>query len=96
MSKKYEREHRVLERLQIENKELKQKVKSLTSSIRRLNKGFQKLEEEEKIEEKDIPLPAKICYDCNVGEMVKTTILNRSWRQCNNCSKRTKTKMEKT
>lgn len=93
MSKKHDREQRVLQRLQSENRSLKQEVKSLRNSIRKLNRGYHKLEEEEKIEEKDIPIPAKICYDCNVGEMVKTTILNRSWRQCSNCTRRTKVKI---
>lgn len=93
MTRKADREVRITQRLQQENRDLKQKVKSLRNSIRKLNKGFHRLEEEEKIEEKDIPLPAKTCYDCGVGEMVKTMILNRSWRSCNNCDRRTKVKI---
>lgn len=96
MSRKADREVRVMQRLQQENRSLKQEVKSLRNSIRKLNRGYDKLVEEEKIEEKDIPIPAKICYDCNVGTLEKVSVFGRYWRQCNNCPKRTKTKMEKS
>lgn len=97
MGNKADREVRIMDRLQRENKELKQEVKSLKNSIRKLNKGYHKLVEEEVIEEKDLPKPAKLCYDCNKAELQRKTILNRYWWECPNevCGKRTKTKLEK-
>lgn len=94
MSKKHEREQKVLDRLQRENRELKQEIKSLRNSVRRLNKGFHRLADDDVIEEKEVPIEAKICYDCSVGHLQKVSILGRYWRQCNNCPKRTKTKRE--
>lgn len=95
MSKKYEREQRIMERLTRENRELKQEVKSLRNSIRKLNRGVNKLVDDEVIKEKDLPEAAKkICFECCVGEMVKINLLGRSWRQCDSCTRRTKTKFD--
>lgn len=93
MSNKANREQRILDRLYQENRDLKKEVKSLRNSIRKLNKGYVKLEEEEKITEKDIPVEAKLCYDCNRANLEKIVVLNRYWRECPNCGKRTKTKI---
>lgn len=87
MSKKHEREQRILERLHQENRQLKQEVKSLRNSIRKLNKGYHKLEEDDKIEKKDIPVEAKKCWDCTIGNYNLVIIMNRRFRRCDNCGK---------
>lgn len=92
MSKKWEREDKIIDRLQLENKALKKQVKNLQKSIRRLNKGFHRLEEKEVIETKDIPSEAKKCWDCS-GNYEICVIMNRRFRKCSDCGKRGKVKV---
>jgi predicted nuclease with TOPRIM domain len=92
MSKRYDREDAALERLEKENRELKQAVRSLLKQLKKLNKGYNKLHEEEKIQEKDIPKPSeKICYDCG-GNYIKHELLGKTYRRCDNCGKRGRAK----
>lgn len=94
MSKKYEREQSEIERLYKENRSLKSQVRSLEKILKKANRGFRKLEEDDKIEESDIPQEiAKVCWDCKTGILEKKIIFNRYYRECNTCNKRTKAKL---
>lgn len=96
MSKKYEREEREVERLEKQVRELKSLNKSLLKRLRKLNKGYQsyldkELEEETpKVLLKEEP---KICFDCGKGTLEVKIVLNRRWRACTICSKKTKVKI---
>jgi len=93
MSKRHEREQKVLERLHNENRELKQEVRNLKAGIRRLNKGYDKFQEtdipEEKIKAVESAIK-KICFDCNQGEYKLIIVAGRRFRCCDNCGKRGK------
>lgn len=90
--KKYEREEAIHERLEKENRELKLENRRLNKLLKQINKGFNKLRDEEKIEEQDIPIELKkICWDCS-GELIKYELLGRRWYSCDQCGKRTNTK----
>ncbi|NJO65345.1 MAG: hypothetical protein HC836_46815 [Richelia sp. RM2_1_2] len=95
MSKKFEREQKIVDRLERENRELKQKLRQLTNSIRRLSKGHKKLQEIEEPEElkREVRKVAeKICFECNLGTLQLQTILDKYYRSCNNCNYRTRAK----
>lgn len=89
---KFKREEKLTERLEKENRELKAENRRLHKLLKRINKGFHKLRDDEKIEEEDIPpILKKICWDCS-GELIKHEIFGRRWYICDNCGKRTNTK----
>lgn len=96
MSKKYEREERLIERLQTEAKKLKSENKTLRRKLHELSKGYYKFmvaqddeqEQEAVYEAKEVA--KKICYDCRIGDYKEIIILNRRWRQCQNCGKKGK------
>lgn len=84
-----------LERLEKQNRELKQEVRSLQKQLKKLNKGYRSyLTKEEKIET-DAPEPPKIerCAECGKGEVTTRTVINRTWKECNVCDWKTKTKI---
>lgn len=95
MSRKADREDRMLERLQLENRELKQTVRSLQKKLKQLSKGYYKFmvaqdEEQEKEAVQEAKETAKkLCYDCS-GEYKEIIIINRRFRQCQDCGKRGK------
>lgn len=89
LSKRWEREEKIIDRLQIENKALKRRIKHLEKSIRKLNKGYDKLRVEDKVEEKDLPSEAKKCWECN-SEYREIIIANRRFRKCQGCGKQGK------
>lgn len=98
--KKYEREDKIIDRLERENRELKNHIRGLTASIRKLNKGYNKFLFEDKEKEAVVSakkIAKKICYVCHVGSMEKVSLGNRYFRKCTNegCENRTKTKEEK-
>lgn len=91
---KFKREQDELERLQEEVRTLKSTNRSLMKRLKKLNKGYYKLAEEEKLDEEDIPqVVKKMCWDCTVGELIRIEVGNRYFRRCENCGKRTKTKL---
>lgn len=96
MSKKHEREQRVLERLQEENKILKQANRRLQKQVKELGRGYYKFmvaqdEEQEKEAVHEARETAKkICYDCGTGEYKEIIVAKRRWRQCAECGKRGK------
>lgn len=99
MSKKYEREERIIERLQQENKILKSENRHLRKKLKELSKGYYKfmIAEDEFKQDEAIQsakkVAEKICYDCSVGNYKEIIIHNRRWRQCDNCGKRGKVKI---
>jgi hypothetical protein len=96
MSKRFDRENRVVERLQEENKKLKSENKQLLKRLREATKGYYRYmvadgfdQEQEALKEvKEIA--KKICYDCQIGEYKEIIIINRRFRECQNCGKRGK------
>lgn len=92
MSKRYEREEKIIDRLEKENRELKKELRTYQKLLKQANKGFHKLRDDDIIEDKDIPASLKkLCWDCN-GELIKMELLSRRWYICDQCGKRTKTK----
>ena len=96
MSRKSDREDRLLERLQEENRTLKQINRSLMKQVKKLNRGYLKFTEAEtKEEEKEAIKEAKevakkICWDCGTGEYKEIIIMNRRFRKCQDCGKQGK------
>lgn len=88
--KKHKRELDEVERLYKEIRELKAENRSLMKRLRKTNKGYYKLRDDEKIEDEDIPKEVKMCWDCGVGEYKELIVHNRRWRCCTNCGKRGK------
>jgi hypothetical protein len=97
MSSKFEREEKLITRLQLENKKLKELNRSLSKKLKQLNKGYYKyLYESDTQQEKDTcikEVAKKICWDCAIGEYKEMVVLNRRWRECQNCGKRGKIKI---
>lgn len=98
MSRKSDREDRILERLQEENRTLKQVNRSLQKKLKTLTKGYYKFlnsdsqEEEQEAVFEAKQVAGKICWDCKVGTLQLIDLVSRYYRQCDNCSKRTKSK----
>lgn len=97
LSKRHEREERILERLTLENKELKQINRSLLKQVKKLSRGYRKFMAEDDESEKDAvecakEIAKKMCWDCSEGEFKKIEIAGRYFRLCNVCGKRGKTK----
>lgn len=96
LSRKFDKEGKILDKLQQENKELKQTNRRLQKQVKELSRGYYKFlyteteEETQKAVNQAKNVAKKICFDCNVGELQLTIIGSRYWRYCNNCSKRTK------
>ena len=80
-----------VDRLEQKIRELKSENRSLQKRLKKLNKGYYKLRDQDKIEEDDIPIEVKRCWDCNgEGEYRLIEIHRRRWRQCQNCGKKGK------
>lgn len=94
MTKKYSREESENERLLKENRELKSINRSLLKQVKKLTKGYYKyLEDEENKEEVEDFVEEtvnKICWDCGTGDYKEIIVVNRRWRQCQNCGKKGK------
>lgn len=93
MSKRTDREDKVTDRLERENRELKSLVKGLQKRLKRETKG-QRISY--KNASKDEPLePIKsytpTCPECAKGELIFKEVFNRSWQHCSVCEYRTKT-----
>lgn len=83
-----------VERLEKQIRELKATNRSLERRLKKLNKGYYKIRDEGKIEEKDIPKEVKICYSCRVGHLQLIDLGSRYYRQCNECKYHTKSKLK--
>ena len=96
MGKKFEREERIIERLQQENRILKSENRHLRKKLKELSKGYYKfmVAEDEFKQEEAVEtakkVAEKICYDCNIGDYKEIIIMNRRFRQCTHCGKRGK------
>lgn len=92
MSKKQDREEREIERLYKTNRELKAEVRRLQKLCKKLDRGFKRTinatEEYENIPEE----VQKLCFQCG-GEFKKIEVLGRSWRCCQDCGRRSSTKV---
>lgn len=98
MTRKTDREDRIIDRLHEENRQLKKKVKNLMLTVRKLNKGYYKVLEEETVESKDRlveEITKKLCHECS-GEYREIIVANRRWRQCQVCSKKGKVSILKS
>lgn len=95
MSKRWEREERIIDRLNIENKKLKSENKTLRRKLRELSKGYYRfMVAEDEAQEKEAAEQAKevaqkLCYECH-GEYKEIIVVNRRFRQCQDCGKRGK------
>lgn len=86
---KHKRNDDELSRLEKEIRELKAENRYLLKQLKKLNRGYYKLREEDTIE--DVPeIVKKMCWDCGFGEYQEIVIYNRRFRQCTNCGKRGK------
>lgn len=96
MSKRQDREDRILERLQEENKTLKQINRSLMKQVKKLGRGYRKFmlaQDEGEVDdavEKVKAAAKKMCFACGIGEYKEVIVMNRRWRQCSECGKRGK------
>jgi dsDNA-specific endonuclease/ATPase MutS2 len=96
---KYDREEKELDRLEKQVRELKKENKSLHKRLKQLSRGYRKFLAAETEEEDKEALSAakkeaeKICYDCQKGILEVKVVLNRRWRECTICPKRTRTKL---
>ena len=87
MSKRHHREEDTLERLEKENRKLKSTVRSLLKQLKKINRGYNKLRDDDVIEEKDIPQDIKkMCFECG-AEYKLITVHNRRFRKCQGCGK---------
>ena len=100
MSRKYRRNLDEKERLELQVRELKSENKQLRQRLNKLSKGYYKYlieemnqESEQDIKRKEKVEEKKICFDCQKGILEKKIILNRYYRECNICQKRTKAKL---
>lgn len=96
MSKRQDREDRLIDRLQEENRTLKQINRSLQKQVKKLSRGYRKFlavqgaEEEKEAVQEAKEVAKKICWQCNTGEYREVIIANRRFRQCQDCGKRGK------
>jgi hypothetical protein len=91
MSKNRNKEDRVQESLLNQNRELKAENRRLHKLIKKLDRGFKRTLDH--IENEDVEVPEevqKLCFDCGGNYQVKI-LLNRRFRQCDQCGKRGKT-----
>jgi membrane protease subunit (stomatin/prohibitin family) len=100
MSKRQDREEKVIERLEAENRTLKQINRSLMKRVKKLGRGYRKFmlaqdegEEQDAVEAARIAAK-KMCFQCGMGEYKKVEIANRYFRMCKECGKRGKTKIK--
>lgn len=100
IAKKAKRDRDEVEVLQEKIRELKSINRSLHKQLKKINKGYRKIREQEDDESETIILvpDVKICYQCERGVMEKVIIHNRYFRKCTVCDNRTKAKIvnEKT
>lgn len=93
MSKKFERDEKIIDRLELENRNLKSENRLLRKRLKSLSKGYHKflLEDgqNEAVEEAQ-EIAKKICFQCGIGEYKEIIVVNRRWRQCQECGKKGK------
>jgi hypothetical protein len=88
------REEDQVESLERQVRELKSLNRSLMKRLKRVSRGYRKYLADD-VDEPEEPKKEeqKICYDCSRGIMEIKIILNRRWRECSVCGKRTKVKV---
>lgn len=97
IAKKGKKDRDEVEVLEQRIRQLKSENRSLYKQLKKLNRGFRKIREyeDEPKEEVKPKVEEKQCWDCKVGYLQRFEILNKYYRMCNNCSKRTKAKLIK-
>lgn len=96
MTKKVDRELDLIERLEQENRELKSIKRSLEKRLKKLSRGYKAYLDKDLEEEPLIKAPkeeVKHCWNCSTRTLEVKIVLNRRWRQCTSCDKRTKVKI---
>jgi len=96
MGKKQDREDQLVDRLQKENRELKQINRGLMKQCKKLSRGYYKYlaheeEAQDGIVEKAVEEARKVCFLCG-SDYREIIVFNRRWRKCQNpqCGKRGK------
>ena len=90
MSRGNSKEDKLQESLQNQNRELKAENRRLHKIVKKLNRGYKRLVEEDTIEEKEIPKEViKLCFECS-GEYKLIEVAGRRFRLCQDCGKRGK------
>lgn len=95
MAKKYQREEDYIESLEQKLRDLKSENRYLNKQLKKVTRGYRKYLNEEPVEEikkpsKDDP---KDCWECSRGKLIVKVVLDRRFRECDVCGKRTKTKI---
>jgi hypothetical protein len=95
MSKRIDREDRILENLRSELRIVKSENRQLRKRLKKLSRGYNKfLDESEEVQEAAVEeakeIAKKICWDCNIGNYELIIIGNRRFRKCSECGKRGK------
>lgn len=94
IAKKAKRDRDEVEVLQEKIRELKSINRSLHKQLKKINKGFRKIREydDEPEEEVKPKVEEKQCWDCGVGILQRFEILDKYYRACTNCLRRTRAK----
>lgn len=98
MSKRFDREQRVIDRLEQENRELKKQVRSLQKHLKKLSRGYmnyldqEDTNKEEALKEvkKSAEEAAKVCWTCGQKTYNIVHVANRRFRRCKECGKQGK------
>ena len=80
MSKRWEREEKIIERLNNENKKLRLENRHLLKKLKQANKGYYKFltsDTENHGVDEIIKVAIKICYDCSIGNYKEIIVANR-------------------
>lgn len=75
----------LVRQLKAENRNLKKRIRQLEKQTNNFS------DDTEEDEHKDIALEK--CTECTDGELEHKLVFGRSWKQCNNCTFRTKAKI---
>lgn len=95
MKNKRKTEDDKIESLEKQIRDLKSEKRSLEKRLKKISRGYKSyLDRDEPL---DVPKQEaeKVCFSCGTGKLIKITVLNRSWQECDHpgCNKRTKTKI---
>ena len=98
MSRKADREDRVIDRLERENRELKSTVRSLQKRLARVTKGYRGDSDipQEKPKKKEPPKET-LCHECRQGNLTEVELIGRIIESCDFCEyRKTRTKRKET
>lgn len=83
-----------VERLEKENRELKQFVRSLQKQLKKSNKNYHKLKDTDNDIEEDKKeiIKYNVCPSCHNGKLEEVIIAGRKFERCQTCEYRNKAK----